>query len=293
MNKTRISYLNGKFMPLQDAKISVMDRGFLFGDGVYEAIPVYNGKPFRYLQHLERLYRSLNAIRLTPSFPKEGFRSIFEILIKKNEPFENAYFYLQITRGMDWIRDHAFPENSTPTVFVTYFPILGHPPNSETYRGIKAITTKDTRWQSCCIKAVTLLPNVLMREEARAQGAAEALLIRDGLALEGTSSNLFMVLEGKLITPSLGPHLLGGITRAVVLEIAKANGIPHEEKNIPEEQLRKADEIWVTSSTREIQPVVELNRQQVGSGNPGPLWKKMNGLYQEFKRDFEASTTSA
>lgn len=283
-NQSRISYLNGEFMPLCDAKISAMDRGFLFGDGVYEVIPVYYGKAFRCAQHLERLNRSLNAIYLNLSYSQEKFGSIFEALIKKNEPFDGAYLYLQITRGVNPIRDHALPENPTPTVFASYFPILGPSPNSKTHNGVKAITNEDTRWQNCYIKAITLLPNVLLREEARAQGCIEAILIRNGFALEGTSTNLFIVTEGKLITPPIGPHLLGGITREVVLEIARTNAISCEETDIPERELEKADEVWITSSTKEIQPVVELNGKRVGLGKPGALWKKMNDWYQAFKK---------
>lgn len=283
MNQSRTSYLNGQFLPLREATVSVMDRGFLFGDGVYEVIPIYYGKLFRLEQHLTRLSKSLAAVRLTLDFSFEKFQPIFETLIQKNDSFDNAYIYLQITRGTAWIRDHAFPAEATPTVFATYFPVMSASADSETYAGIKAITEEDTRWQHCSVKAITLLPNVLSKEQARLKDAQEAILIRDGYALEGTSSNLFVVSDG-LITPPADDHILGGITRELVLELAQKNSIPYEEKSIPEKRLWEVSEIWVTSSTKEIQPVVALNGKPIGSGKPGPLWKKMNNLYQEFKK---------
>lgn len=285
MNPSRFSYLNGQFLPLQEATVSVMDRGFLFGDGVYEVIPVYNGKLFRFSQHLKRLHLSLDAIALVPKIPLSELEHIAETLIQKNELFKHAFIYLQITRGVSWIRDHRFPTDATPTIFMTFFPILTPPPDSETHLGIKAITREDTRWQNCHIKAITLLPNVLLREEARQQGADETILVRAGYALEGTSSNLFIVHQNQIITPPKGTSILGGITRELVLELADAHTISYQERDIPEGELRKACEIWVTSSTKEIQPIIVLNGQPIGGGKPGPLWKKMNTLYQQFKEN--------
>lgn len=283
MNQLRISYLNGQFLPLQEATVSVMDRGFLFGDGVYEVIPVYNGKLFRFTQHLKRLCLSLDAIALVPKIPLSQLETIAKTLIQKNEAFKHAFIYVQITRGVAWVRDHRFPPDATATLFMTLFPILSSPPDSETYPGIKAITREDTRWQNCYIKAITLLPNVLLREQAREQGTEEAILVRAGYALEGTSSNLFIVHQNQLITPPKGTAILGGITRELVLELADANAISYQERAIRETELKTATEIWVTSSTKEIQPIVALNGQPIGEGKPGPLWKRMNTIYQQFK----------
>jgi D-alanine transaminase len=268
-------YLNGEFLPLDQAKISVLDRGFLFGDGVYEVIPVYGGRPLRLGEHLRRLENSLAGIRMEPPLGAEQWEAIFQRLIQGGE---DQSIYLQVTRGVGPKRDHAFPKGAAPTVFVMCTPIAPIPA-----AGAKAITVPDIRWQWCHIKAITLLANVLQRQQAVDEGCAEAILVRDGFAIEGAASNLFALVDGMLLTPPKGHDILPGITRDLVVELAQANGIPLEERKIALEELIRAEEVWVTSSTREVLPVVELDGRKVGAGEPGPLWAKMNALYQQRK----------
>ena len=271
----QIVYLNGEFLPLNQAKVSVMDRGFLFGDGVYEVIPVYGGKPLRLAEHLERLENSLNGIRMTSPLSAEVWETVFQKLIRGEH---DQSIYLQITRGAPPKRDHAFPKDTAPTVFVMCTPIAPIPAS-----GVRAITVPDIRWQWCQIKAITLLANVLLRQQAVDEGCAEAILIRDGFAVEGAASNLFAVVDGVLLTPPKGNDILPGITRDLVVEIAQANAIPCAEERIPVADLERASEVWVTSSTREVLPIVELDGKTVGTGQPGPVWQRMNGLYQAYK----------
>ncbi len=268
-------YLNGTFMPLQDAKVSVMDRGFLFGDGVYEVIPVYGGKPFRLQEHLRRLDDSLRGIRMESPLSDSEWLRIFLNLI---EGPHDQYLYLQVTRGAAPKRDHAIPKGIEPTVFVMCSPITVIPPE-----GVKAVTVPDVRWQWCHIKAITLLSNVLLRQEALDKGAIEGILVRDERVIEGAASNVFAVLDGVLVTPPKSNELLPGITRDLILELAEANGIAYAERQIPLDAFLKAEEIWLTSSTREILPVVTLDEAPVGNGQPGPVWQRMYQLYQDYK----------
>jgi len=268
-------YLNGEFLPLGEAKVSVLDRGFLFGDGVYEVIPVYGGKPLRLAEHLERLGNSLAGIRMTPPLSAEQWEAVFQRLIQGEE---DQSIYLQVTRGVGARRDHAFPPGVAPTVFALCTPIAPIPAS-----GVKAITVPDIRWQWCHIKAITLLANVLQRQQAVDEGCAEAILVREGFAIEGAASNLFAVVDGVLLTPPKGHDILPGITRDLVVELAQANAIPLEERKITLAELNRAEEVWVTSSTREVLPIVELDGRAVGSGEPGPIWARMNALYQQRK----------
>lgn len=270
-------YLNGEFMPLGQAKIPVLDRGFLFGDSVYEVIPVYAAQPFRLAEHLRRLEQSLAAIRMTPPLDDAEWERVFQRLI--NGPADQ-YIYLQVTRGVAPKRDHAIPPNIEPTVFAMCSPIAAIPAE-----GVRAVTVPDIRWLRCDIKATTLLANVLLRQDAVEQGAVEAILIRDGYAIEGAASNLFVVTDsGVIVTPPKGNDLLPGITRDLVLELAAENHIPSEERRITESELRLAPEVWVTSSTREVLPIIDLDGAKVGEGLPGPVWLQVQALYQDFKR---------
>ncbi|NNG12583.1 MAG: D-amino acid aminotransferase [Halobacteria archaeon] len=275
------AYLNGTFLPLDQAQVSVMDRGFLFGDGVYEVIPVYNGKLFRLTHHLKRLQNSLDGVRIGNPLKDTEWTEILTELVARNTGDEQAV-YLQVTRGVAAKRDHAFPIDTRPTVFAMSMPAAAVR-TSASEAGVKAITLPDIRWQQCDIKAITLLPNVLLRQQAIDATTAEAILVKNGYATEGAASNLFMVSNGVLVTPPSGPELLPGITRDLILELTAANGIPFREAGIPEEELEQAEEIWLTSSTREITPVTHLNDRIVGNGKPGPLWKRMIQLYQEYK----------
>ncbi len=275
-----IVYLNGSFLPDSLAQVSVMDRGFLFGDGVYEVIPAYGGRLFRLSQHLQRLASSLAAVRIANPLTDSQWTDMLTRLVEQNDG-EDQSVYLQVTRGAAAKRDHRFPEGVTPTVFAMSSPIA--PPPEADAAAIQAITLADTRWKHCNIKAITLLPNVLLRQQAIDAGSAEAILIREGLATEGAASNLFIVHQGLLITPSKGPWLLPGITRDLIIELAANHAIPYREADITAEQLPQADEIWLTSSTREIMPVTLLDGQAVGTGSPGPLYRRMQVLYREYK----------
>jgi D-alanine transaminase len=270
-------YLNGEYLPLADAKVSVLDRGFLFGDGVYEVIPAYKGRLFRLEDHIARLNNSLNGIRLPLSHSVADWEAIFRPLLENDK---DQSVYLQITRGYAPKRDHGFPEQVVPTIFAMSSELK---PFAGRTSGIKAVTLDDTRWQLCNIKAITLLSNILLRQEAIDQGCAEAILVRNGYVVEGAASNLFAVLDGELITPPKSHEILPGITRDVILELAAANNIPSREDVIALEALENASEIWVTSSIREIVPVVELDGKHIGDGKPGPIWTRMDDLLQAYK----------
>ena len=274
-------YLNGKFLPRDEACIPVMDRGFLFGDGVYEVIPVYGGRLFRLAHHLQRLASSLDAIRIGNPMDNVGWHDLLEQVVERNGGGDRSV-YLQVTRGVAPKRDHAFPADVEPTVFVMSAP-MGPGSDIDSGAGIHAVTLDDIRWDYCNVKAITLLPNVLLRQQAVDAKAAEAILIRDGFATEGAASNLFIVDQGLLITPPKGPTLLPGITRGLILELAANHGIPFRESDITLTQLTGAAEIWLTSSTREISPVTRLDDRDIGDGIPGPKWQQMIRLYQEYK----------
>lgn len=271
-------YLNGEYLPLADAKVSVLDRGFLFGDGVYEVIPAYAGRLFRFEDHIVRLNNSLRAIRLDLNKTVAEWQAIFQPMLDSSK---DQYIYLQVTRGYAPKRDHGFPEQIVPTVFAMCSEIK---PFAGRITGVKALTLDDTRWQLCNVKAITLLANLLLRQEALDQDCAEAILVRNGYVTEGAASNLFAVIDGELITPPKNNEILPGITRDVILELAVANQIPYREDVIALEALQNASEIWVTSSTREIVPVIELDGITVGIGKPGPLYQKMDQLLQAYKQ---------
>jgi D-alanine transaminase len=273
----KIIYLNGEFVPLNEAKVSVMDRGFLFGDGVYEVIPVYGGRPFRLEEHLRRLKNSLQGIRMESPLTDAAWKEVFNRLID-GKPDQSIY--LQVTRGAAPKRDHALPEETEPTVFVMCTPIAPIPVD-----GVRAITVEDIRWHWCHIKAITLLANVLLRQEAIDRNAAEAILVRNGQVTEGAASNVFALIDGTLITPPKSNELLPGITRDLVLELAHLNGVAAEERSIDLEEFKDAEEIWLTSSTREILPVIELDGKLIGGGEPGSLWHRMNQHYQDYKEE--------
>lgn len=277
-----IVYLNGVFLPRERACISVMDRGFLFGDGIYEVIPAYGGCLFRLEQHLERLDRSLADIYMQNPLSHPEWQWVLTELLSHTGEGDHSV-YLQVTRGVAEKRDHAFGRALKPTVFAMTSP-LEPPPSTLIERGVAAITLADTRWQHCHIKAIALLPNALLRQQAVHAGAMEAILIRDGYANEGAASNLFVVHNGMLITPPKGPQLLPGITRDLLIELSAYHGIPYRETPISEDELHHSEEIWLTSSTRELLPVTQLDNHPVGSGRPGPMWQRMHTLYQEYKQ---------
>lgn len=282
-------YLNGAFMPITEAKVSVLDRGFIFGDGVYEVIPVYSRKAFRLTEHLKRLQHSLDGIKLANPHDGAGWTRIVEELIARNEG-EDQYLYLHITRGAAK-RDHAFPNPPVPpTVFAMSSP-LPTPPAALLESGICCITAQDNRWLRCDIKAIALLPNVLLRQTAVDAGCAETILIRDdpltgkGFMTEGAASNIFVVRNGTLLAPPKDNLMLPGITYDVVLEIAAANGIPCEIRRVLKEELFSADELLLTSSTKEVLAITRLDGHAVGDGRPGPMFTRLHELYQDFKHN--------
>lgn len=284
------AYLNGAFRPLSETRVSVMDRGFLFGDGVYEVIPVYGGRLFRLTHHLKRLQNSLDSVRIANPLSPDAWETMLNDLAGRNGGGDQAV-YLQVTRGVAPKRDHAFPENTAPTLFAMSTPMAASV-DIDSLPGTTAITLPDIRWKLCNIKAITLLPNVLLRQQAIDRDGAEAILIKDGFATEGAASNIFIVKNGLLITPANGPALLPGITRDLILELAIRHAIPFREADITEDALFDADEIWLTSSTREISPVIRLDDRRISGGVPGPLWRRMISLYQDYKtavRNGEAS----
>ena len=276
-----IIYLNGEFMPLEDARIPVLDRGFIFGDGVYEVIPVYSRRPFRLPEHLRRLQNSLDAIRLAnPLSDAEWTRLIGEMITKN--PGDDQSVYLQVTRGVAR-RDHAFPQGVKQTVFMMTGPLVT-PARELVEKGVPAITANDFRWLKCDVKSISLLGNCLLRQEAVDAGAVEAILFRDGFLTEASASNVFVVSKGTVLAPPKNHLVLPGITYDVVLEIIAANNVPCSVREISEKEVRTADELWVTSSTKEVLAVTQLDGKPVGSGKPGAVFKRVHGLYQEFKR---------
>jgi len=277
------AYFNGTFLPLADVRISPLDRGFLFGDGIYEVIPAYNGRLFHLPEHLERLQYSLDCIHLENPLVQAEWSSLLDKLVARNGSGDQAV-YLQLTRGVDNVRDHAFPTSAPPTVFAMSAPLAKLSQRLKT-RGAKIMTLEDIRWQRCDIKSVALLGNVLLRQQATDLGCDEAILVRSGHANEGTASSLFIVHKNLLITPPKSSDLLPSITRDVVLALARDNGIPMREAFIPLEQLREAEEVWLASSTREVYAVTELDGRKLGNGEPGPLWRHIYDLFQRHKAE--------
>jgi len=279
-------YLNGQFLPLAEAKVPVLDRGFVFGDGVYELVPVYSGKPFRLDAHLRRLQFSLDGIRLAnPHSVAEWRERILQLIAQQD--FADQSVYIQVTRGTPVegqpLRDHAFPPGVSPTVFMFAQPLVTATP-AQKAAGVCAVSAVDNRWLRCNIKAISLLANLLLRQQAVDAGCAETVMLRDGLLTEGAASNIFVVKDGVLRAPPPSNLMLTGITYDVVLELAAAHDIPHEVRAITEAEVRGADELWMTSSTKEIMAIVALDGVPVGAGVPGPLARRMDALYQTFKQ---------
>jgi D-alanine transaminase len=273
-------YLNGQFMPMEEARIPVLDRGFIFGDGVYEVIPVYSRHPFRLPEHLRRLQASLDAIRLPNPHSAAEWVKLIHRLVDLNEASDQSV-YLHVTRGVAK-RDHAFPKGVAPTVFMMSNP-LSTPPSSEVEHGVGAVTAADNRWLRCDIKGISLLPNVLLRQLAVDAGCVETVLIRDGFLTEGAASNVFVVSSGVLLTPPKTHLMLPGITYDVVLELARANSIACEVRQVAQSELLGASEVWLTSSTKEVLAITRLDGKPVGNGKPGPVFRRMYSLYQDFK----------
>jgi len=274
-------YLNGEFVPLGEARISVLDRGFIFGDGAYEVIPVYSGHPFRLTEHLARLQNSLDAIRIKNPMTLPQWTKLIRKVMKLN-PWDDQSVYLQVTRGVAK-RDHAFPKGSQPTVFVMSNP-LTTPPRELVEEGAACITAVDNRWLRCDIKSIALLGNVLMRQKAADKGCIETIMFRDGFLSEASASNVFIVRDGVIIAPPNNHLVLPGTTYDVVVELARKARLKLQLREVPEDEVRSADEIWVTSATKEVLAVTKLDGKRVGTGKPGPVFKRMHKLYQDYKR---------
>jgi len=270
-------YLNGEYVPPEQANINVMDRGFMFADGVYEIIPVFDKKILGLKEHLRRLDNSLRNIYIDNPLNHRQWEKIFHTLVK--DKYGQQTIYVQISRGISK-RDYDIDICERPTVLAMCFPV-----SKKNYaEGIKAIVHQDIRWDYCNIKAITLLPNVILRHRAKLKGAQEAILTRAGKVSEGAASNVFIVCDDLVKTPQKTNGVLPGVTRDLVLKLLDTAGIKYEETDIVEQELRDADEIWVTSSTRGIVPVVQLDDDRIGdSGKPGALWGKVNQLYQQYK----------
>ncbi len=278
---SEIVYLNGEFMPLENARVPVLDRGFIFGDGVYEVIPAYSRHPFRLAEHLKRLQNSLDGIRLANPMSDLEWQALIAEIIARNDG-EDQSVYFQVTRGVAK-RDHAFPKGVKPTVFMMSTP-LTTPAQELVDGGVHAITATDFRWLKCDVKSISLLGNCLLRQSAVDADATEAVLFRDGYLTEASASNVFIVRNGTLLAPPKNHLVLPGITYDVVLELAHANGMSVEIREISEQEVKTANEIWVTSSTKEVLAVTTLDERTVGSGKPGAVFKKMHRLYQDYKR---------
>jgi D-alanine transaminase len=273
-------FLNGKFMPVEEARVPVLDRGFIFGDGVYELIPVYSRVPFRMDEHLARLERSLAAARIRNPYSRAEWRDIILQLVAK-QPFEDQGVYFQVTRGVAR-RDHAFPKDAAPTVFVMSNPLV-NPPRELVENGAAAVSAVDDRWLRCDIKSISLIGNCLLRQVSADAGAVETILFREGKLTEASASNVFIVKGGVILSPPKSNLILPGITYDVIAEIAQASGLPLEYREISEGEVHGADEIWVTSSSKEVLAIVALDGRPVAGGKPGPVFRRVHALYQEFK----------
>ncbi|WP_068547506.1 D-amino acid aminotransferase [Thalassotalea crassostreae] len=277
---TNIVYLNGDLLAKEDAKVSVLDRGFLFADGIYEVIPVYNDKPFRLEQHLARLQYCLEQVDIDNPHSNIEWKNIINTLIKRNGG-GHLSIYLQITRGVSETRNHDKPSDINPTVFLMASELIVDETNIST---ASAALLEDIRWQFCDIKSISLLGNMLLKNQAKAKGHSEAILHRNGQVTEGSTSNVFIVKHREVFTPPQNNLILGGITRDVIIELAEAAGLKVHQQKITVDELLAADEVWITSSSREISPVTNIDENIINNGNIGPVAKVLHQEFQDFKK---------
>ena len=282
-----LCYLNGACLPLREARISPLDRGFLYADGVYEVMPVYGGRPFRFAAHAERLTRSLAALRMEDPHTREEWRTILGTLIERNGGGD-IYVYWQVTRGAQHGRTHAPLPDIPRTVFAFCAPLPPITPQ-QLYSGLACITAIDTRWARCDVKSVALLANVLLRQESVDAGASETILLREGELTEASASAVHVVLGEELLTPPNSRRILPGTTRSVVEEMAARIALPCRSAPVSEAQLRAADEIWISAATREVQAVTLLDDRPVGSGRPGPRWRRIYEELQRYKHELQGT----
>jgi D-alanine transaminase len=273
-------YLNGQFLPLEDAKVSVLDRGFIYGDGVYELVPVYGRRPYRLRQHLARLQRSLDGIRLANPHTDAEWEAIIAGLIGRMT-FADQGVYLQVTRGAAK-RDHAFPTGVAPTVFMMSNPLV-LPSREQVERGVAVVTAVDERWLHCDLKTISLLGNVLARQLAVDAGATETVLFRNGYLTEASASNVLLVRGGVIVAPPKDNQILPGITYDVAFELAREGGLPIEVRPVPKDEALAADEMWLSSSTKEVLAVTALDGRPFAGGTPGPVFRKVHALFQASK----------
>ncbi|MCU0760357.1 MAG: D-amino acid aminotransferase [Steroidobacteraceae bacterium] len=276
-----VCHLGGAFLPLREARISPLDRGFLFADGVYEVMPVFAGRPFRFHPHFDRLARSLAQVRLRDPHDRAGWRALVAELVARNGGGDQ-YLYLQVTRGAEYGRNHAPLPDLPPTVFAFCAP-LPRPPAEHLANGIACITAEDTRWSRCDIKSVALLANVLLRQLACDAGAQETILLRDGWLTDASASTVHVVRDGVLRTPPDSRWILPGTTRSVVEELATRVGLEWRATPVAEAELRGADEVWLAAATREVSAVTRLDGQPVGTGAPGPAFRRIRAAFDALK----------
>lgn len=274
------AWFNGSFMPLSEVRISPLDRAFLFGDAVYEVIPVYAGQTFLLDPHLDRLERSLRELCIRNPHRRMEWIDIIHGLIEQNGG-GNLSVYLQVSRGADTRRDHAFPPDSVPPTVFCMASTLTEPHPEQL--GMRAITLPDQRWSRCDIKSTALLANLLARQAARDAGAGEAILLRDGHLSEGSASSVIIVKKGVLIRRPAGPEVLPGTTTDAVFAAAARSGLACLDEMISEQRLRQADEIWIAAATRGITPVLELDGKKIGDGRPGPVWRQVAAAFEAMK----------
>ena len=270
-------YLNGEYLPLSQAKVSVLDRGFIFGDGIYEVVPAYNRKPFRLNEHVARLERSLKAIKLETGKTTQDWHQLMTDMVNKAET-DDTFVYLQVTRGVAK-RDHAYPNPPVaPTIFLMSSPFV-RPSEELRTKGFRVVSMPDERWYHCDIKSVSLLGNILAKEYAHAKGVDDVIQFRDGFMTEASSANIWVVKDGMLLAPLKNNLILEGIRYGLMEKLAAQCGIPFKAQNISEEQVAQADELLFTSATKEVLPILEYNDQPVGQGVAGPIYQKLRAAY--------------
>jgi D-alanine transaminase len=273
-------YLNGAFLPLEDARISVLDRGFIYGDGVYELVPVYHRQPFRMAQHLARLQHSLDGIRLANPHTAAQWAALIGELVAQ-QPFDDQGVYLQVTRGVAR-RDHAFPKDVPQTVFMMSNP-LATPSPEQVASGVAVVTAEDNRWRRCDLKTISLVGNVLMRQLAADADAVETVMFRDGFLTEASASNVLVVIAGGIVAPPKDNLILPGITYDAALEFARDAGLPFAVRPVPKADALAADEMWLSSSTKEVLAVTVVDGKPFAGGAPGPMFRRMHALFQQRK----------
>lgn len=276
-------YLNGNYLPLAEARVSPMDRGFLFADAVYEVIPVYGGRPFRLREHLDRLNRSLGGIRMSAPRSHPEWAAICTQLLQQSGAHD-SYIYLQVSRGAEFGRNHAWPEGLVPTVFA-YVTALDPTPATLLDRGVAAVTAADIRWARRDIKSTALLANILLKKLAADAGAFETIMIENGELTEGSSTAVHVISDSVIHTPPNGHRILPGTTRDVVTELAVRLNLSSNSSRVPEAMLRSADEIWLSFATRGVLAVTSLDGEAVGAGKPGPLFKRMHAAFVGYTRE--------